>query len=45
MFRISVVEIGHRKDGCVTDERPNIRFALESDHQGDCLDHAEISFT
>lgn len=43
MFRISVVEIGHRKDGCVTDERPNIRFALESDHQGDCLDHAEIS--
>ena len=43
MLKISEIRIGHVKQGCVTDRRPNIRFALESDLPGEALDHAVIS--
>lgn len=43
MLKISEIRIGHIKQGCVTDRRPNIRFALESDLPGEALDYAVIS--
>ena len=43
MLRIASVQIGHQKDGCVTDERPNIRFSLASDVPGEALERAVIS--
>ncbi len=43
MLRISFIRIGHSKEHCITDERPNIRFSLESDVPGEALDHAVIS--
>lgn len=43
MLRLSEIKIGHVLSGCVTDERPNIRFALESDIPGESLMKAEIS--
>lgn len=43
MLRISEIRIGHLKQGCITDKRPNIRFALESDLPGEELEYAEIS--
>ena len=43
MLRISSIKIGHLNGGCITDERPEIRFSLESDIQGESLDYATIS--
>ena len=43
MLRIDEIQIGHTKEYCVTDRRPNIRFSLESDIEGEALDYAMIS--
>lgn len=43
MLTISEIQIGHSCNAIVTDERPNIRFALASDKQGESLQSAEIS--
>lgn len=43
MLKISEIRIGHLTKGCVTDRRPEIRFALESDFPGEELERAEIS--
>lgn len=43
MLRISSIQIGHRTDCCITDERPNLRFSLESDVPGEALKSAVIS--
>lgn len=43
MLNISQIKIGHTAQGCVTDSRPNIRFALESDVPGESLKTAQIS--
>lgn len=43
MLRISSIKIGHLESCCVTDERPEIRFSLESDILGESLDYATIS--
>ena len=42
MLKISEIRIGHLKQGCITDKRPEIRFALESDIPGEELEYAEI---
>ena len=43
MLKISEIKIGHLASGCITDSRPNIRFALESDVPGEALKRAQIS--
>lgn len=43
MLKITSIQIGHLDHGCITDERPNICFALESDQPGDELAKAVIS--
>ena len=43
MLRISEIQIGHMKKGLITDRRPNIRFALESDRAGEELKEAVIT--
>ena len=43
MMRITNIKIGHTAHNCVTDARPDIRFALESDVPGEALKAAEIS--
>ncbi|GIP18694.1 alpha-L-rhamnosidase [Paenibacillus montaniterrae] len=42
MFKISSLKIDGLKQGCITDQRPNITFSLESEAQGDALQHAVI---
>lgn len=43
MLKISEIRIGHLIKNCVTDRRPNICFALESDIPGEELEYATIS--
>ena len=43
MLNITEIQIGHSKGLCITDSRPNIRFVLESDIEGEALDYALIS--
>lgn len=43
MLKIAQIKIGHTAKDCVTDSRPNIRFALESDIPGEMLKIAELS--
>jgi len=43
MLRIASIQIGHQTGHCITDERPNIRFSLESDIPGEALKYAVIS--
>ncbi len=43
MLSITSIQIGHLSHDCVTDERPNIRFALDSDKPGEALASAVIS--
>lgn len=43
MLRFASIQIGHQTSHCITDERPNIRFSLESDVQGEALKSAVIS--
>ena len=43
MLRISSILINHCRGNCITDEKPNIRFSLESDIAGEALDYAVIT--
>ena len=43
MLRIASIQIGHQTGHCITDERPNIRFSMESDIPGEALKSAIIS--
>ena len=43
MLTNSEIQIGQSSYAIVTEERPNIRFALASDKQGESLQSAEIS--
>ena len=43
MLKISKITVAHQSDGCITDTRPSIQFALESDIPGEALDYAVIS--
>src|SRR5690606_8796173 len=42
MLRITSLKIDGLTQGCVTDRKPNISFALESDRQGESLRDAFI---
>lgn len=42
MLKITEIQIDHKSLPVVTDRRPNIRFALESDQQGEALKQAVI---
>lgn len=42
MLKIATIQIGNQAHGCVTDQRPNIRFSLKSDIQGESLASAEL---
>lgn len=42
MLKITDIQVGHTIDNCITDTRPNIRFALESNVEGEALDYAII---
>ncbi|RGT74104.1 family 78 glycoside hydrolase catalytic domain [Mediterraneibacter massiliensis] len=43
MLKIAEIQIQHQRNGCITDSRPEIRFALQSDRQGEELEKAVIS--
>ena len=43
MLRIASIQIGHCESYCITDERPDIRFSLVSDREGEALKSAIIS--
>lgn len=42
MLKISEIKIEGLREGCITDVRPRIAFALESDHEGESLYKAII---
>ncbi len=43
MLKISWIKINNLKEGCITDNAPNIAFSLESDRAGECLKSATIT--
>lgn len=43
MLKISKIKIDNLTDGCVTDQKPNISFSLDSDRQDEALEKAEIT--